>query len=180
MPYAFELDLANASGGAPGRNPQLVAPDVRIPLVEEFAGGWYRSGAQAHRAVINGIWEAPYGLQVSGLYFYGDNGRATVSSGIDYFGINVATGRRRADGTLVERNSFNRPDLHRVDMRVQKRFVFGRVKADGFIDTFNLFNHENYNSFTLNEQNASFGLPTASPGTAFQPRTLQLGFRLSF
>ena len=44
------------------------------------------------------------------------------------------------------------------------------------VDAFNLFNHENYNLYTLSEANARYGLP--SDGTL--ARRLQLGFRLSF
>ena len=48
-------------------------------------GGEYGVAATdpRHRAVFNGIWEAPYGLQVSGVYFYGSVLRFTTSVGGD-------------------------------------------------------------------------------------------------
>ena len=42
------------------------------PDVSENA--WYATGAQRNRVTFNGIWEAPYGFQLSGLYIFGDNG----------------------------------------------------------------------------------------------------------
>lgn len=38
---------------------------------------------QRHRAVLNGIWEAGYGFQVSGLYFFGSGARFATSAGGD-------------------------------------------------------------------------------------------------
>ena len=45
---------------------------------------------------------------------------------------------------------------------------------------FNLFNHENYQSYVLNESNARYGQPEPSVNLAFQPRMVQLGFRATF
>ena len=44
----------------------------------------------------------------------------------------------------------------------------------------NLFNHENYGSYVTQESNSSYGRPTTNPNVAYQPRMLQLGFRLTF
>jgi hypothetical protein len=64
-----------------------------------------------------------------------------------------------------------------VDLRVSKIFPLGgRVKIEGLVDAFNLFNHENYNSYTLTETSALFG--QGSDGSL--ARRLQLGFRLTF
>jgi len=81
----------------------------------------------------------------------------------------------------VERRSFNRPSLHRVDTRLQKRVKFGtRTTVDGMLEVFNLFNHKNYNSFVTNLSNVRYGQPSQDTNIAFQPRMLQLGFRVSF
>ena len=67
-------------------------------------GGEYTLAAtdQRHRAVFNGIWEAPYGLQLSGVYFYGSGLRFSTSVGGDERG--QATGgenRYRITSTAV-------------------------------------------------------------------------------
>ena len=155
--------------------------DVPITLHPVLQEERYRSGDQMHRLTFNGIWQMPFGVQLSGLYFYADNGKTTPTSGVDVLGVGGSGGRLRANGTLIERNSFNRSDLHRVDMRLQKRFSFGsRMTFDGMIEVFNLFNHENYNSFVTNEANSRYGLPNADTNIAFQPRTMQFGFRTTF
>ena len=130
---------------------------------------------QRHRAVFNGIWEAGYGFQVSGLYFYGSGQRfASTYGGGD-------RPRLRPNGTIVPRNDFVGAPLHRVDVRLQRRFKLGgRRSADALVETFNLFNHANYGMYTTVESNPSYGKPVQNTGLAYQPRMLQLGFRIAF
>ncbi len=146
------------------------------PCVDE----WYLTGDQRHRATFNGIWDLGGGFQLSGLYLFGDNGYATPTSGVDALQTGGSAGRVRANGTLIARNSFDLPSMHRMDMRLQKRFVVGRMKIDGIVEVFNVANRANYGSFVLNESNASFGQPTQNLNVAYQPRSLQLGFRTAF
>ena len=156
--------------------------DTPITLAADIAENkWYVTGAQRNRATFNGIWEAPKGLQVSGLYIFGDNGYSTPTSGFDARSVGSTGGRLRSNGTLIERNSFDNPAIHRVDMRVQRRFALGpRVKVDGIFEMYNVFNRANFESFTINESNAQFGNPLASTTLAYQPRMLQFGFRTQF
>jgi hypothetical protein len=118
---------------------------------------------------------------MSGLYILGDNGYGTPSSGVDARSQGSTGGRLRANGTLIERNSFNIPAIHRVDLRLQRRFAFGpKVRVDGIFEMYNVFNRSNFESFTLNESNAKYGQPLASTLLAYQPRMLQFGFRTQF
>jgi carboxypeptidase family protein len=157
--------------------------DVPISLHPALAPEWYDAGAQRHRLTFNGIWQLPYGFLVSGLYIYGDNGLATPMSGLDVLQTGATTGatsRVRANGTLIERNSFDRGSLSRLDMRLQRRFTFGRIALDGIVEMYNLFNRANYGTWVENESNARYGLPSDNNNIAFKPRLLQLGFRAAF
>jgi len=55
-----------------------------------------------------------------------------------------------------------------------------RRSADVMLEVFNLFDRANYGSYTLQESSPRYGLPNASSNLAYAPRTLQLGFRLTF
>ena len=158
--------------------------DVPINLHPALIEEWYDFGAQRHRLTVNGIWQLPYAFQVSGVYIFGDNGRATPTSGLDVLATGSTTlgptTRVRANGTLIDRNSFDRGSLSRLDMRVQRRFAFGRVALDGMLEVFNVFNRANYGSWVENESNARFGQPSDNNNIAFKPRVLQLGFRAAF
>ena len=68
-----------------------------------------------------------------------------------------------------------------VDVRLQKSFpIVSKVKIDGMIETYNLFNHENFGSYTTNMASAQFGRPSANAALAYQPRMMQLGIKFTF
>jgi hypothetical protein len=147
-------------------------------------GGFGQAGDQRHRAVLNGVWDVGYGFQVSGIYFYGSGERFATNTGVDRRGegANAASELRlRADGTIVPRAAIVGEPIHRFDTRLQKRLPLGsRVTVDGLFEVYNLFNHTNYGSYTTNESNARFGQPSFNGNVAYQPRMLQLGFRVAF
>jgi hypothetical protein len=78
--------------------------------------------------------------------------------------------------------------LHRVDVRLSRRFSFGdRFSFEPLAEVFNLFNRANFNTWNLTESNRNFGQPqlgaggnSGAGGTSFQPRVVQLGFRATF
>jgi hypothetical protein len=152
------------------------SPAPSINLVQDLGEEYgLATTDQRHRAVFNGIWDVGYGFQLSGLYFYGSGQRfATTYGGGD-------RPRLRPDGSIVPRNIFVGQPLHRVDFRLLRRFgLGGRRSIDGIVESYNLFNHENYGSYTLAESNASYGKPIQNVGLAYQPRMVQLGFRIGF
>jgi hypothetical protein len=81
----------------------------------------------------------------------------------------------------MPRNSLVGDPIHRVDMRIQRRFALARHAAfDGIVEVFNLFNHANYGSYITAESNTRYGTPTSNINVAYQPRMMQLGFRATF
>ena len=157
--------------------------DVPLALAPDLAGIRYLAGSQRNRLSINGLWQLPYQFQFSGLYLFGDNGKATTTPGVDVRLNNTFNGRLRPNGTLIPFNNFDLPSLHRIDMRLQRRFRFtSRMSADALVEVFNAFNHLNYDPslFVLNEASASFGRPQPSSNLAYQPRMVQLGVRFTF
>ena len=132
--------------------------------------------------MFNGIWQVAHGFQLSGLYFYGSGLRQGTSYGGDNRGLGAGgSARLRPNGTIVPRNNFVQDPLHRVDMRLQQRIPLGsRVSLDGMVELFNIFDRANFASYTTQESSASYGKPNASTNLAYAPRTIQLGFRLTF
>jgi hypothetical protein len=166
--------------------------DVPITLAADLTeNDWYlaegRTGNQRHRLTFNGIWQLPYDFQLSGLYLFGENGKDTPDAGVDIRGLGGNSGigsgftRLRSDGTLIRRNSLDRSSIHRVDLRIQRRFRFAdRVGVDGIFEVYNLFDRANFNAWVLNERNARFAQPEQDTNLAYAPRMLQLGFRATF
>ena len=157
--------------------------EVADPLGEQYS---LAASDQRHRAVFNGIWQMPYGIQVSGLYFFGSGERFATTYGGDPLNTGTTTGSTRAraasaGGGVVPREGLVGEQIHRVDLRLMKRIpLFGRVGIDGMIEVFNVLNHENYGSYTTAESNLNYGRPTYNPNVAYQPRMMQVGFRLAF
>jgi hypothetical protein len=54
------------------------------------------------------------------------------------------------------------------------------MKVDGLFEVFNLFNHENYGAYVTQQAAVNYGSPIPNASVAYQPRVMQLGFRLQF
>ncbi len=156
-------------------------------------GGEYSLGIgdQRHRAVANAIWNLPYGLQLTDMYFFGSGERLATSWGTDVLFVGqVMVGggtsatlenRTRPNGTIVPRNDFVGAPIHRVDMRLQRRFTLGgHTTIDGMVEAFNVLNHANYGAYVTTESSVSYGQPQQSQVLAYGPRMFQLGVRLAF
>jgi len=166
-----------------------LAPDMggEYTLAGAYSGGGVgAAGNQRHRAVVNGVWDAGYGIQLSGIYFFGSGERRRTNFGSDLrdeggtVGI-IGAARLRRDGSIIPRTGIVGDPIHRVDVRLLKKFSLGgRRSFEGMVEAFNLFNHANYGSYVINESNANYGKPAADTNLAYQPRMLQLGFRTTF
>jgi hypothetical protein len=139
---------------------------------------------QRHRLVFNGIWQVAGGFQLSGVYFFGSGERHPRFYEEDLRGLGegfeAVSFRLRPDGSLVPRNGFVGDPVHRVDLRAQQRIPIGRVSIDGILEVFNLFDRANFGSYVTDELSPLFGQPEFNNNLAYAPRTLQLGFRLTF
>jgi hypothetical protein len=204
-PFITTLDPAADIPTKLAKYTGTVAPDMG-PLYQLTAND------QRHRVTFNGIWDMGMGFQLSGVYFFGSGERRNTSWGSDLrntgganYGILTPAGttadsltaqlnptvRDRIDAVkgqvfngefLLDRAQFVGSPIHRVDMRLQKRFSLGgRLNADLMAAVCNIFNHANYGSYTTTFSNAArFGLPSFNNATAYQPRIVQLGFHLAF
>jgi hypothetical protein len=158
---------------------------VQFPLADDLSNPRALSvGDQRHRAVLNGVFQLPYGLQLSGLYTYGSGERFSTNWNADLRRMGTGTGasrRLRPDGSIIPRNSFVGKPVHRMDVRLDKRIQFGRFRANGILEVFNLFNHANFGRYVTSENLSTYGQPQqASAALAYTPRALQLGFRVGF
>jgi hypothetical protein len=144
---------------------------------------------QRHRAVFNGIYDVGHGFQASGIYFYGSGLRDQIVCGCDARGLSItsidrlrgAGDTQGPTGSIIPRNSFVGQPLHRVEMRLLQRIpLHGRANLAGSLEVFNLFNRKNFGSFNLTETSPQFLQAQQSTNLAYAPRTVQLGFRLTF
>ena len=156
---------------------------------------------QRHTLRTYAIYQLPWRLAVSGVYFYGSGNyfQATHSStpygkpganrlnlgppvtipasiAARYEGPSVL-----CTGCVVPRNALRGLPLHRVDVRLTKDIVLqGMTKISLMGEVFNVFNHANYGSYNLTVNSPTFGEPRPNPGNAYAPRRGQLAVHLTF
>jgi hypothetical protein len=131
-----------------------------------------------------GVFEAPYGIQLSPVFQAASARPYTLTAGSDLNGdgnnndryIDPATGQQVAVNSARGDNTFV------LDLRTTKFFALGAERRIGvFAEFFNLLNTVNFgNSYTGNGRSATFQQPTAFiPGIGY-PRQVQLGARFLF
>ncbi|MGD9904773.1 MAG: carboxypeptidase regulatory-like domain-containing protein [Vicinamibacterales bacterium] len=162
---------------------------------------WARSTEfQRHTLRLNGLWRGPWGVNLSGAYFFGSGNYFATTYAANPFGH---TGTNRyvtapitipdavrdrfdgpssfAVGDVVPRNALKGEALHRFDFRLAKEIPLpGGVTITGIAEVFNAFNHKNYGAYRGVLNQAGFGQPAQNLLNAYQPRIGQLAFRLAF
>lgn len=145
---------------------------------------------QRHRLTLSGTFDTPVvmqnefarkalgGFQVSYIFTYASRLPFNVLAGSDLNGDSNNNDRPRGLG----RNTGRGFDFASFDLRLARRFhVTEKLNLELIAEGFNLLNRANFgvpnNNFgTGSQPPATFGQPTA----AFDPRQLQVGFRLNF
>lgn len=164
-------------------------------------GEWARSiEFQRHTLRAYAIYQLPWDVSISPVYFYGSGNyfdtsvaaapygkpgtnRLNIGAPITipapmvdrYEGPSVA-----CTGCVIPRNALRGTPLHRVDFRLTKNVAVGRAKVALMAEVFNLFNHANYGDFVTTVNTANFGTPRSVPNIAYAPRTGQLAVHLRF
>jgi hypothetical protein len=165
-------------------------------------GEWARSTDFQRNTVRTwALYQLPYGLSLSGAYFYGSgNYYADTVNGAPYgkpgtnrlnLGAPITIPASMLDrwngpaviatGVIAPRNALQGTPLHKVDLRLQEEIkLAGKTRLQLIGEIFNVFNHDNFGSFVTLVNNASFGQPRQNLGNAYVPRSGQLGIRFSF
>jgi len=164
LPDVVLLDLAMAEGRATIGALRALAPSVRV--------------------VVLGVFELPYGLQLSPV-FQAASARPynlTAGSDLNADGNNNDRYIDPSTGKQVSLNAGRGDPTAVLDLRTTKFFNLGSERRVGvFAEVFNLLNTVNFgSSYTGNARSATFRQPTGFiPGIGY-PRQLQIGARFLF
>jgi hypothetical protein len=86
-----------------------------------------------------------------------------------------------APGEIAPRNALQGLPLHRIDLRLSKDInVSNGIRLTGIAEVFNVTNHANYGAYNGQINSTTFGQPRQSLLNAYQPRVMQLAFKVSF
>jgi hypothetical protein len=184
----YTLARAYAYGGSSGARGAAPLPmDAFEPFAEDEWGP--TNYDERHRVVVMGVFELPYGVQLSPVFQAASarpynllagsdlnrDGNNSATSGGDRW-VDPATGQQvsinagRGDNTIV------------MDLRTTKFFDLGGERRIGlFAEAFNLFNTANFGErYQGNGRSTSFRQPNNYVAGIGYPRQAQLGVRFLF
>lgn len=132
----------------------------------------YSARDQRHRFNLFGYYAAPWGIELSPRF----SARSAQPTSID--GSNHSV--RQPDGTIVKRNTARKDNAFTsLDFRIAKRWeIKDRLRLEGAIDTFNLFNSKNLKQ--PQNGNLLFNFDGTLTSGLGDPRQAQLGVKLIF
>jgi outer membrane receptor protein involved in Fe transport len=160
----------------------------------------YASADQRHRLVLNGVATLPFGVQASTILFIGSPRPIGVNTNLDPFGLGYTGRWLDATGKTLPRNSERTGCSacfpvtangvttlegvsgwdRKIDLRVSKSQRLQHVTLQGMIDVFNVFNTRNATGYSTNYFGRTYLQPSSSTNLNYQPRQIQLGFRVSY
>jgi hypothetical protein len=179
----YTLSGAYAHGGRTGwRSGGGLPQDAFDPL---GPGEWGPTeNDERHRVVAMGVFELPYGVQVSPIFQAASARPYTLTAGRDLNrdGTNNDRYIDPETGEQVSINSARGDSTTVLDLRTTKFFDMGQGRRLGFFaEFFNLLNTVNFgNRYTGNARSANFQQPTGFIAGIGYPRQVQLGARFLF
>jgi hypothetical protein len=146
-------------------------------LADEWA---FSASDQRHRFVANGVSRLPWDVSVSAILFAGSKRPINTRTNLDPFG--TGTGRwLDATGRTIARNSERtRKNDYKLDLRLSKDVVLRRVRLQGLVEAFNVLNTENLTNYNGVFGSLTYLQPAPSTDIFYQPRQVQLGFRVTY
>ncbi len=147
-------------------------------LADEWS---FSASDQRHRFIMNNVSRLPWDMQVAAILFVGSPRPINTRTNLDPFGMG-ATGRwLDATGRTIARNSERTPENdYKLDLRFSKNVTMGRVRVQGIVEAFNIFNIENLTNYNGLFGSNTYLQPASSTDIFYQPRQLQFGFRVSY
>jgi hypothetical protein len=180
----YTLASAYAYGGSTAaRGAAPLAQDAFAPLARSEWGPTVSD--ERHRLVAMGVFDLPYGIQLSPILQAATARPYNLEAGTDLNADGTGNNDRWLDpstGQQVSINSQRGDPTMLVDLRTTKFFELGGEKRLGvFAEVFNVFNTVNFGrEYSRNARSVNFRQPMGFlPGIGY-PRQLQLGARFLF
>jgi Carboxypeptidase regulatory-like domain/TonB dependent receptor len=158
---------------------RFTTPNNPFNLADEWA---YSQYDQRHRLATNALVTLPWDVQVSAIYFVGSPRTIPVNTNLDPFRLGYTGRWLDATGRTLPRNSERTTSDYKLDLRLSKKVQVGRVAFQGLADVFNVFNTRNNDRATYgtNVFSTTYLQPSSSTSLFYQPRQVQLGFRITY
>ena len=179
----YTLARAYAYGGSTAaRGAAPIPQDAFDPFAE---GEWGpTSYDERHRVVVMGVFEMPYGIQLSPVFQAASARPYNLTAGSDLNGDGANTDRwiDPANGQQVHINAGRGDNTMVMDLRTTKFVELGGERRIGFFaEVFNLFNTANFGErYQGNGRSTTFQQPNNFVAGVGYPRQAQIGIRFLF
>jgi hypothetical protein len=120
-------------------------------------------GDERYRAVLSGIFHAPFGLTVAPIFEYGSGQPWTHRLGYDFNG----DGKNSDRPAGVGRNTEDGPKFMSLSLRLAKGFAIAGNQLEVIAEAFNLTNHKNYDVQSVSGGQYLSGPTAANPALPF-------------
>jgi outer membrane receptor protein involved in Fe transport len=146
-------------------------------LADEWS---FSASDQRHRFIINGMARLPWEMSVSTIFFVGSPRTINTRTNMDPFGSGTGRWLDAAGHTIGRYSERTEKNDYKLDLRFSKDVRVGHMRLQGLVEAFNIMNTEN-----LSNYNGVFGSRTYlqaanTTDTFYQPRQVQLGFRVTY
>src|SRR5262245_6780653 len=151
-------------------------------LADEWS---FSASDQRHRFIVNETARLPWDVTVAAIFFAGSKRPINTRTNRDPFGSGTGrwldTSATGATGATIGRNS-ERTDKndYKLDLRLSKDVHIGHMRLQGLIEAFNILNTENLTNYNGVFGSNTYLQPASSTEVFYQPRQLQLGFRVTY
>ena len=179
----YTLAGAFAYGGSTAaRGAAPIPQDAFEPFADDEWGPTLYD--ERHRVVVMGVFELPYGIQLSPVFQAATARPYNLTAGSDLNGDGANTDRwvDPATGQQVDINAGRGDNTVVLDLRTTKFFDLGAERRIGlFVEGFNLFNTANFGErFQGNGRSSAFRQPNNYVAGVGYPRQAQIGLRFLF
>jgi hypothetical protein len=175
--YTLSKTLDNHNGNRGG------TPTNYFNIDDDYT---YSGSDQRHRFIGNVVFTLPADVQVAAIYFAGSPRPINVSTNRDPFrlGYNGRWLELPANcpctGATIPRNSERTTSDYKLDLRMSKAFKVRHMSFQGVLDAFNVLNTRNLTNYVTNVFSQTYLQPSTSTNLFYQPRQVQLGFRITY
>jgi len=146
-------------------------------LADEWS---FSASDQRHRFIFSDTSRLPWDISVSAIFFVGSKRPINTRTNLDPFGSGIgrwldATGRTIGRYSLrTEKNDY------KLDLRIAKDVRIGHIRLQGLAEAFNILNTRNLANYNGVVGALTYLQAANSTEIFYQPRQVQLGFRVSY
>jgi len=146
-------------------------------LADEWA---FSASDQRHRFAINSQTRLPGNVQVAAVMFAGSKRPINTRTNLNPFGTGTGRWLNAAGATIPRNSERTAKNDYKLDLRASKTVPVGRVRLQGILEAFNVLNTKNLTGYNGVFGSNTYLQPSSSTDIFYQPRQVQLGFRVSY